>query len=314
MGTRLSINTPADYLLRRDLCSYGYFLLAPNHWDPGALTLSRPLELDDGPAACALSQPDGRGTPLRARFDRALTRAEQRTARAQITRMLRLDEDHNVIKRFHRADPRWKRSGRGRLSRSPTLFEDVIKTVTSCNVAWPSSIIMNTRLCAVLGRAGAFPRPSRIARTRTSTLRARCNVGYRDARIRELARLFESGDIDARWLEDPATPDDDVHEFLLSLPGVGPYAAANIMQLLGRYARLPLDTESLRHARAVLDMNGPDRALLAAMHDHYAPFGEHAFRSYWFELWRWYESKRGPAWTWQRETTGKTFTAALLRD
>jgi hypothetical protein len=43
---------------------------------------------------------------------------------------------------------------------------------------------------------------------------------------------------------------------LIALPGVGPYAAANIMQLLGRYHRLPLDTESVAHGRNVLGLKG----------------------------------------------------------
>ncbi|HYE03579.1 MAG TPA: hypothetical protein VD963_10135, partial [Phycisphaerales bacterium] len=100
---------------------------------------------------------------------------------------------------------------------------------------------------------------------------------------------------------------------LLRWPGVGPYAAANIMQLLGRYARLPLDTESLRHGKTVLGYTGTDGAILRALHAHYAPMGPHAFRSYWFELWAFYESRRGPAWTWDQETTAATFTAAKWR-
>jgi hypothetical protein len=40
----------------------------------------------------------------------------------------------------------------------------------------------------------------------------------------------------------------------------------------------------------------------------------HAFRSYWLELWDFYESKQGRAWTWEREKTAKAFTAAMLRE
>jgi hypothetical protein len=29
-------------------------------------------------------------------------------------------------------------------------------------------------------------------------------------------------------------------------------------------------------------------------------------------MWEFYESKHGKAWTWERETTGRMFTAALL--
>ena len=139
-------------------------------------------------------------------------------------------------------------------------------------------------------------------------------MGYRDQRIIDLARLFTKGRIDEAWLTHPTMSDDDAFKFLLTLPGVGPYAAGNIMQLLGRFSRLALDTESVRHGKAVLGYTGTDRDILKQLEAHYEPFGRHKFRSYWFELWDYYESKRGPAHTWDRETTGKSFTAALLKD
>lgn len=316
-GTRLTIPTPPGYELARDVCSYGYFVLAPNHWDVETQTLFRVLDLDGGATTVRISRGDR--VRLRAAFDRPLSRPEQAAARAQITRMLRLDEPTDQIAEFHRLDPRWKKSGRGRLFRSPTLFEDVVKTVTSCNVTWPSTVNMNTRLCEVLGRKSptgghAFPTPAKLARTRPGTLRARCRVGYRDTRLIELARMFRRGEIDEARLADPATTDDEVFAFLKGLPGIGPYAAGNIMQLLGRYSRLALDTESLRHARAVLGYDGTDRAVLARLDEHYRPFAHHRFRSYWFELWDFYERKAGPATTWERETTAKAFTAALLKE
>lgn len=317
MATRVTIPVPRDYDLKRDACSYGYFLLSPNHWEPRTRTFSRILSLSEGPAHADITQePAKRGSPLAVKFNRALSKPERAEAVRQISRMLRLDEDEDHARAFHKVDPRWKRSGRARLFRSPTLFEDILKTVTSCNVAWPSTIIMNRRLCEVVGPGGSFPSPQKLARTRVATLRARCSVGYRDARIIELAQLFirgpKRGGIDAEWLEDPSTSDEDLHGVLLELPGVGPYAAANIMQLLGRYARLPLDTEGLRHGRAVLGYKGTDAQVMKAVHAHYAPFGNQAFRSYWFEMWVFYEKLRGPAWTWERETTGKTFTASKL--
>lgn len=315
MPTTLTIQVPADYDLARDFCSYGYFLLEPNHWDPDAQAAARTLDLDDGPATAVIRQtPEG---SLRARFDRTLSRPEQGVARAQLARMLGADIPEAEIKAFHKVDPRWKKSGRGRLSRSPTLFEDIIKTVTSCNVAWPSTINMNRRLCEVMGRRSAsghyaFPTARKLARAKPMTLRARCRVGYRDTRIVELAKLFVKGHVDEAWLTDPATPSDEVFAFLKSLPGIGPYAAGNIMQLLGCYDRLAIDTESFRHARTVLGMDGTDAELTRQLTAYYDAFGRHRFRSYWFELWDFYESKKGPAHTWDKHTTGTTFTAAQL--
>ena len=237
--SRLTIRGPGDYDLPRDVCSYGYFRLAPNEWDPGRSLLRRPFHLDGSTVLLTIAQPGGRGAPLQVRADTRLSRSASAEARRGIERMLRLHED---LSDFHAVDPRWKRSGRGRIFRSPTLFEDVVKTITSCNVTWGGTINMNRRLCEVV--EATFPRPAQLARRRPATLRARCGVGYRDVRLVELSRIFTDPAVTAR-LEDAARTDDDVHKELLGLPGVGPYAAANILQLLGRFSRVAIDTEMM---------------------------------------------------------------------
>ena len=318
-----TLRVPSDFNLARDACSYGYFLLAPNYWDVAHQSLSRVLDLPGGACFVVVTQPKGAGAPLRVNTSRAVTRADRVAAEALLARMLRLTEDESEIAGFHAVDPRWKASGRGRLFRSPTMFEDVIKTVTSCNVTWPSTVQMNKRLCETLGApvrlsptvvARGFPSAAKIARTRPQTLRARCRVGYRDQRIVQLAQLFAKADtkrgVAATTMQDPATSDDAVHDMLIELPGIGPYAAANIMQLLGRYSRLPLDTESVRHGKTFLNMTGESKDVMKQVKAHFAPFGRHAFRAYWLEMWAFYESKHGPAWTWERDTTGSLFTAA----
>jgi len=305
----LRITPPADYVFRRDACSYGYFLLAPNVWDPGSATLSRPFLLPGGRADVILAQPGDRaGAALTVRVSRSLDAADRTDLRRQVRRMLNLDDTGPA--EFHRVDRRWKKNGRGRLFRSPTFFEDLIKTVTSCNVAWPSTISMNRRLCDVF--EPAFPAPAQLARRRPQTLRSRCGVGYRDRRIIDLARLIVSGRLDPGRLEDPATPDEEAYQTLLDLPGIGPYAAGNMMQLLGRYGFLAIDTESIRHGRSVLGFDGADGAVVKKLRAHYERFGAHRFRSYWFELWAHYEGVHGPAWTWEPRQTGAQFTAAKL--
>jgi 3-methyladenine DNA glycosylase/8-oxoguanine DNA glycosylase len=328
---RLALPVPPDYVLARDACSYGYFLLAPNYWHVPSQTLWRVIELPSGPLRVGVSQPDGgkgwkgaRGQPLTLKTDRAITKADKPELVRQLTRMLRLDEPSETIAGFHQLDSRWKRAGSGRLFRSPTMWEDVVKTITSCNVAWPNTMTMNMRLCEVFGtpvpgsgvaaKGLSFPTAEKIARQKPLTLRTRCRVGYRDARIVALAKMFVRGEVNPAWFEDPATSDEAVREALIELPGVGPYAAHNIMQLLGRYGHLPLDSESVRHAKTILGYKGPTRRLMKKLEAHYTPFGPHKFRSYWFELWDFYQAKRGKAHTWDRETTGRTFTAAMLAD
>lgn len=317
MPRTFSIKAPEDYDLPRDYCSYGYFLLRPNHWDVKRRVLTRGFSIDRAPLAVEVSQ-KGPGGKLTIAATRNLGAKDKKQVEAWLTRMLRLDEGAAEIAEFHALDPRWKATGRGRLMRSPTMFEDVIKTVTSCNVTWPSTVQMNRRICEVIGAGGkadvipSFPEAKKLAATRVQTLRARCRVGYRDKRIVELARMFRSGEVKPAWFEDRSTPDDAVYDALIELPGIGPYAAANIMQLLGRYERLPLDTESVRHGRNILKFEGTSAEVMKKVHGHFAPFGKHAFRSYWFELWDFYESKHGAAHTWERDSTGTLFTAAQL--
>jgi 3-methyladenine DNA glycosylase/8-oxoguanine DNA glycosylase len=304
----IHLDVPRDYVLRRDATSYGYFLLEPNRWVPENEAFDRTLTIDQRAIDVRITQPrpGGRivaGTPLVLSSDRARTKAEWTKVRSALIRMLRLDEGAKVLAEFHRLDPRFKREGCGRLMRSPTFFEDLIKTVTSCNVTWATTIAMNRKLCQHFGPGSAsgargFPSPEVLSRVRPATLRARCSVGYRDHRIVELARMFTRGDINPEWFEDPAHSDQAVYDAAIALPGIGPYAASNLLQLLGRYARLPLDSEGLRHGETVLGFRGTDAAIMKRLKQHYQPMGPHAFRSYWFELRTSYQERSGPSWTW----------------
>ncbi len=322
------LDVPREYLLARDVCSYGYFLLEPNHWSPDARAFRTTIDLDGRAVTVRITQGDLkqptrsfaklRGRPLTVHADARLSKSEGELLSTRLSRLLDLCTPASTLRDFHALDTRFKKVGRGRLMRSPTLFEDVIKTVTSCNVQWPSTIVINRRLCETLGTRSAsglhaFPTPEKLARVRPASLRARCRVGYRDARIVELARMFADGRIDPARIEDPHRSDDDLLDELLDWPGIGPYAAANILQLLRRFSRLPLDTESVRHGKAVLGFTGTPKQIMKRVHDHFLPMGAHRFRSYWFEIWSFYEQRHGPAWTWVRETTGTQFTASKLQ-
>jgi 3-methyladenine DNA glycosylase/8-oxoguanine DNA glycosylase len=67
-------------------------------------------------------------------------------------------------------------------------------------------------------------------------------AGYRGAYLKTLAESVAAGELDLEELADDELPDDEVAARLLALPGVGPYAAAHVMMLLGRYSRLVLDS------------------------------------------------------------------------
>ena len=56
-----------------------------------------------------------------------------------------------------------------------------------------------------------------------------------------------SGDLDLEGLDTCKLSEQDLLKFLMGLPGVGPFTAANMMALLGHYRRIPCDSETVRH-------------------------------------------------------------------
>ena len=308
-GSRLTVQLPDGFSLPHTICSYGYFLLAPNRWDPISSRLYRPFTVGDDRVVDAwLSQPAP--NRLRITCNQKFDRHDAAAIKQQATRMLRLDED---LAGWTQAQPKARRKKFARLFRSPTLFEDMIKTITGCNVSWPNTMNMNRLLCERIGNGG-FPSPQQLASVRADVLKRWCKVGYRAKRIVSLARHVVRGDIDLTTFEDTNQPTDQVYESLRAIDGIGPYSAANLCQLLGRYEHVPIDTETYRHFkkhhRVPRDIK-PKHLDQRIIH-YYRSFAPYQFLAYWFELWSDYEDRYGPASTWPVDKVGANFTASVL--
>jgi len=283
-GSTLTLPVPRDFDLVAAVTTYGYFVLAPNHWHAARRELSRPLVIDPDqpPVHIAVTHP--RGRRLRIACDRLIDRPSQATVKKAVRRMLRVDES---LGPFHRMHPAARRRRFGRLFRSPTLFEDIVKTITGCNVAWANTKTMNRLLCDHVGR-GAFPTAKAIASVEPGWLKATCKVGYRAERIVRLARDVEAGGIDLEAFETSDAPTEQLHKQLMQIHGIGDYAAANVCQHLGRYDRLAIDSETYRHAREKHGLTGEGmtpRQLDDAIRGIYEKYEPYQFLAYWFELW-----------------------------
>ena len=226
---------PVDF--KRTLASHGLAELLPNRLDEEAWTLETTLAIAGKARTVRLSE----GAPGHAR----VTGADKR-ALAIVRHMLRLDED---LSRFYAmvdgdAELAWATQGAGRMLRSPTVFEDVIKTVCTTNCTWAATVRMVTALVEHLGIDGrTFPSPAAMAEAPEDFYKDVARAGYRGPYMRAIAASVADGTLDLEELDGRSDlPDDAVATRLLALPGVGPYAAAHIMMLLGRYGRLILDS------------------------------------------------------------------------
>jgi N-glycosylase/DNA lyase len=175
--------------------------------------------------------------------------ADGRSLAETARHMLRLDADLSGFYAAARDDPDldWVRSGAGRMLRSPTVFEDVVKTICTTNCTWSATVRMTTALVENLGVEApggrhAFPLPAAMAEVGDDFYRDSVRAGYRGPYLRTLSTEVAEGSLDLEGLTDPELPDDEVAARLLALPGCGPYATAHMMMLLGRYSRLILDS------------------------------------------------------------------------
>jgi len=61
-----------------------------------------------------------------------------------------------------------------------------------------------------------------------------------------LAQAVASGSLDLEALKDPGISTANLRKALLAIKGIGPYAAANLLMLLGHYDDLPVDSWALK--------------------------------------------------------------------
>jgi 3-methyladenine DNA glycosylase/8-oxoguanine DNA glycosylase len=239
---------PVDFA--RTLLSHGVADLPPNVIAPDGTLLSTVLTAGEGAWLVELA-PDGAGR-ARLRAGAAAPPPALRPALvAQVRHMLRLDEDLSAFYLLAAADPAlaWVAAGAGRMMRSPTVFEDLVKTICTTNCTWSATVRMVSALVGELGTAAAgaperrgFPAPGTIADAGDAFFRDVARAGYRGPYLRALADDVASGRLDLEALRDPTVPDQEVADRLLRVAGVGPYATAHMMMLLGRYRRLTLDS------------------------------------------------------------------------
>ncbi len=241
---------PVDFA--RTLLSHGVADLPPNEIAPDGTRLRTVLTAGEGAWLVELTS-DGAG---RARLGGAAGATAPPTARrralsAQLRHMLRLDEDLSAFYLVAAADPAlaWVVAGAGRMMRSPTVFEDLVKTICTTNCTWSATVRMVSALVNELGTAAAgarerraFPAPAIVAESGEAFFRDVARAGYRGPYLRVLADDVASGRLDLEALHDPALPDQEVADRLLQIAGVGPYAMAHMMMLLGRYQPLILDS------------------------------------------------------------------------
>lgn len=246
---RVTLHAVPPFEFTTVLNSHGWVQLAPFAKDEdGALTYV--AQLDTGRVVEMVSRGITDGVEVEVAAQ--LSAAEQAQVTRMATWMLGLDQDFSAFYALAHQEPKLahvEANAQGRLLRSPTLFEDVVKTILTTNTTWGGTKRMTAALVqqygAVLpadGTRGAFPRPERLADADPDALRKQAKLGYRAPYVRELGERVASAELDLERLKDPELPTSEVRKQLLAIKGVGGYAVANLLMILGHYDAVPIDS------------------------------------------------------------------------
>jgi N-glycosylase/DNA lyase len=232
--------------------SHGWRALLPFEFDEAGWSITRVLDPGAGggaPVTVHITSGDGSLAVSIARRKLG-TRAVARITR-DVRHMFRLDDEMSLFYAAVAGDANFSwiaGEGAGRLLRSPTVYEDLVKTICTTNCSWALTTKMVAGMVNHLGQPvpedgrRAFPTPAAMAAVPESFYRDIVRAGYRASYFKELAERVASGELDVEsWMTSTLSTADLKRE-MRRVKGVGEYAADNLLKLLGRYDCLALDS------------------------------------------------------------------------
>lgn len=295
MPKSIFLKTPSNFSFRHTVYSHGWSELLPFKLDDENWRLSYVFTGSKSakPVPGVLYEGDG-GVHV----DVAGSRFDEEKLLRDVRHILRLDDPLEDFYGMTDAEERLKwvsATNAGRLIRSATVFEDLVKTLCTTNCSWGLTKNMVTNLVETLGAPGiggarAFPTPAALASVSEKFYRDEIRAGYRSPYFLELAEAAASGAIDPEsWLTSEL-PTVELKKEIKTIKGFGDYAADNLLKLIGRYDGLALDSwlRSQFYRKHNREKVCPDKKI----ERHYKKFGVWKGLAMWCDMTeRWFDEK-----------------------
>ena len=247
MITKLILETPSEFNFRTAVYSHGWSQLLPFEIDIENWRLSYVFTGEK--TVSAVVYESGANIEIDVSDDK-ISPAQAEKILRDVRHILRLDDDLSGFYRLTRKEKRlaWvARLHGGRLLRSGSVFEDLVKTLCTTNCSWALTKNMVRNLVEKLGARAtdgkrAFPTPEAMAGEREEFYRDEIRAGYRSPYFAELAEKVAGGKLNPEAWLDSDLPTKELKKEMKSVKGVGDYAAENLLKLVGRYDGLALDS------------------------------------------------------------------------
>lgn len=234
------INLNKPFNLKHTALSHGWVNLSPFWWEDESSTLNKIESVRGTAYHCSIKQ---KGIMLILSSKPTPESLEKNILKARIERGLGLSIDLDPFisllkEKGKRKMEKFILSGGGYLLRGSTFFEDVVKTIFTCNANWSYTKKMANDICNKYGaqchccQKNSFPEYDLLPKT------LHINAGYRGKIVERVLAAYPDleRELDAQKY-------DDLYRSLLRIKGIGEYSAAHIMSLGGDYCRMPIDRE-----------------------------------------------------------------------
>ncbi len=247
MTTKLILETPPDFNFKTAVYSHGWSQLLPFELDTENWCLSYVFN-GEKPVSVIIDENGGK-----IKIDVSAAQMDQKTEEKilrDVRHILRLDDDLSEFYHLTKNEKRlaWVAElNGGRLLRSPTVFEDLVKTLCTTNCSWSLTKSMVRNLVEKLGTESAdgkraFPTAEAMANVSEEFYRSEIRAGYRSPYFAQLAAKVANGNLNPETWLDSELPTKELKKEMKSVKGVGDYAAENLLKLVGRYDGLALDS------------------------------------------------------------------------
>jgi hypothetical protein len=239
--TVLNFRWPVDVALT--VASHGWVHLAPWRWEPDAGRLARIERVETRLGTIEITQ-RGPGAVI-VRWA-GFSTADETAILGRVRRWLSADWEPSAATAALPDAAALIERGGGRMLRGSSFHEDFVKTVLTINTNWSATCRMVAALVAEPG-GGAFPDPEALLDYGEERLREEAKLGFR-ARTVVLAtrQMLDDGAIS---LSGEGIAERLEHDYLVSLKGIGPYAAAHCRVLLHDFSRIPVDSAVTAYLR-----------------------------------------------------------------
>src|SRR5215212_79812 len=225
----LKIPIPRNFSFRRTAASHGWYQLQPFALDTGKWELSRVIDVGQKPPVTIFITE--RKTHVRVNTSRPISKSEEAIVLRDARHILRLDDDLAAFYLATNDNPEFSwisEQGAGRLLRSPTVYEDLVKMICTTNCSWALTLKMVNGLVDNVGRESndgrkSFPHAEAMAAMPLKFYVDEVCAGYRAPYLKELADRVASGELNVEeWLSSDL-PTRDLLKQMKGDKGVGDY-------------------------------------------------------------------------------------------